>query len=98
MIIVLIYNETYLSNKISSFVVLDIDECTEETHSCDINAVCNNSPGSYKCTCKDGFYGDYIDEKIYHRVSNYFFDKVCEFRFKQAFGLEKIPLLLVELI
>ena len=35
-------------------VVSDIDECTNETHSCDVNAVCNN-------TCKDGFYRDGIN-------------------------------------
>ena len=34
------------------FVVLDIDECANETHSCDVNALCNNTPRSYKCTCK----------------------------------------------
>jgi len=45
-------------------VVLDIDECTEETHSCDVNAVCNNTQGSYICTCKDEIYGDYTNEKI----------------------------------
>ena len=44
-----------------SFVVLDIDECTDGTHSCDVNATCNNTPGSYICTCKDGFRGDGIN-------------------------------------
>ena len=43
------------------FVVLDIDECNNETHSCDVDAVCNNTQGSYNCTCKDGFYRDGIN-------------------------------------
>ena len=42
-------------------VVSDIDECTNRTHSCDVNAVCNNTRGSYNCTCKDGFHGDGIN-------------------------------------
>ena len=43
------------------FFVLDVDECTKGTHSCDVNAVCANTLGSYNCTCKDGFYGDGIN-------------------------------------
>jgi len=44
-----------------SFVSSDVNECTEETHNCDVDAVCNNTRGSYNCTCKDGFYGDGIN-------------------------------------
>ncbi|XP_044181701.1 nephronectin-like [Acropora millepora] len=35
----------------------DIDECSSanEFHQ---NATCNNTKGSYNCTCKDGFEGD----------------------------------------
>ncbi|KAL9961339.1 hypothetical protein ACROYT_G030257 [Oculina patagonica] len=34
------------------------DECTAATHTCDANAVCSNTHGSYNCTCKQGFAGD----------------------------------------
>ena len=43
------------------FVALDIDECTNGTHNCSVNAVCNDTRGSYNCTCKDGFHGDGIN-------------------------------------
>ena len=36
----------------------DIDECTTNTHKCDANAQCNNTDGSYNCSCREGFYGD----------------------------------------
>ena len=41
--------------------VIDIDECTIGTHTCDVNAVCNNIIGSYNCTCKDSFHGNGIN-------------------------------------
>ena len=58
------YIETfpYISKlKYSSWFLLDMDECTDGTHKCHVNAVCNNTSGSYNCTCKDGFYGDGIN-------------------------------------
>ncbi|XP_067047545.1 pro-epidermal growth factor-like [Acropora muricata] len=37
----------------------DIDECASGIHNC-INgtAICTNTLGSYKCTCKSGYHGD----------------------------------------
>ena len=40
------------------FVCLDIDECDMETNSCDVNAVCTNTDGSYTCSCLSGYSGD----------------------------------------
>ena len=36
----------------------DVDECDESIHNCDENAFCNDWPGSYNCSCIDGFEGD----------------------------------------
>ena len=36
----------------------DINECMEESHSCDRErGVCENTDGSYRCSCKDGYTG-----------------------------------------
>lgn len=42
----------------SSFAPADQDECSGEDHNCNLNADCVNTPGSYRCACKDGFVGD----------------------------------------
>ena len=36
----------------------DIDECSASIRPCDVNANCQNSYGSYTCSCKSGFYGN----------------------------------------
>ena len=38
----------------------DINECTANVHNCDANAFCNNTEGSYKCTCSSGYDGNGI--------------------------------------
>ena len=39
-------------------LVLDLDECTTNSHTCDVNAVCQNTVGSHTCSCKAGYTGD----------------------------------------
>ena len=39
------------------FNCVDKNECLEAP--CDVNAVCENTPGRYQCTCKDGYSGKY---------------------------------------
>ncbi|MGH0122057.1 UNVERIFIED_CONTAM: hypothetical protein FKN15_001782 [Acipenser sinensis] len=37
---------------------LDADECAEATDDCHIDALCQNTPKSFKCICKPGYKGD----------------------------------------
>jgi len=39
-------------------VLADIDEC--RMHPCDVEALCHNEPGSFKCACRQGYAGDGI--------------------------------------
>ena len=48
-----------LKNFLTSLcLVLDLDECTTNSHTCDVNAVCQNTAGSHTCSCKAGYTGD----------------------------------------
>ena len=40
------------------YLITDIDECSTNSHSCDVNAICNNIRGSYTCVCQVGYSGD----------------------------------------
>ena len=42
----------------SSYTLSVIDECITNHHSCDVNAICQNTVGSYNCSCKPGYSGD----------------------------------------
>ncbi len=35
----------------------DVDECKDNDHNCDENAVCSNTIGSFNCICNGGFIG-----------------------------------------
>ena len=39
-------------------VLIDIDECSNNSHDCSANAICTNNEGSYTCLCIDGYSGD----------------------------------------
>ena len=39
------------------FSLLDINECTANTHNCHAQAFCNNTADSYRCTCNPGYSG-----------------------------------------
>ena len=45
-------------NDLSMYLIIEIDECSTNSHSCDVNAVCSNTPGSHNCTCKAEYSGD----------------------------------------
>ena len=36
----------------------DVDECTDAPDTCDVNAVCSNTDGSYTCLCNAGYSGN----------------------------------------
>lgn len=36
---------------------LDVNECSSNQHECGPYATCYNTPGSYKCKCKDDYRG-----------------------------------------
>ena len=42
----------------SIYYFADIDECDTGKHQCDSHAFCNNTKGSYICTCKPGYFGN----------------------------------------
>ena len=43
---------------VNVILVSDVDECTTDTHNCDVNAVCTDTDGSFTCACNSGYSGD----------------------------------------
>ena len=37
---------------------VDIDECATNLDTCDLNAECTDTDGSFNCTCNHGYVGD----------------------------------------
>ena len=48
---------SYFYYHIFCIMLLDIDECSNGSHDCDVNANCTNTNGSHSCTCKEGYTG-----------------------------------------
>ena len=43
-----------------SNTLADFDECSNNTHNCDLNATCNNTYGNFSCICSTGYEGSGI--------------------------------------
>lgn len=51
-LIYVLWNKGFLN------ISTDVDECASDYHDCDVNAVCQNTAGSYTCRCKAGYTGN----------------------------------------
>ena len=42
----------------TSLLITDVDECEAGNHTCDENAECTNTEGTFNCTCRSSYFGD----------------------------------------
>ena len=57
--VVAIVNVLLVDSLTRIFTLIDIDECANATtNNCDSNANCTNTPGSFTCTCNQGYTGN----------------------------------------
>ena len=52
--------EVYIIGIILQYTITDVDECTQATDDCHLNATCDNTIGSYSCECATGLTGNGI--------------------------------------
>ena len=75
------------------FSLVDIDECKLNTDECDINASCNNTEGSYLCTCNSGYQGTGLictGKRVIQVVHNHYkTGTVKSCNIQQSFLIEK---------
>ena len=38
-----------------AFICLDVNECDDNPNYCQVGGQCVNTPGSYRCSCKEGY-------------------------------------------
>ena len=50
-----------LATCVHAYIYVDFDECIHEMDNCHENATCNNTYGSFECTCNAGFEGNGIN-------------------------------------
>ena len=41
-----------------NLITTDIDECKEQKNNCTSKQICVNNPGSFECSCKNGYHMD----------------------------------------
>uniref|UniRef100_A0A8C9MZC3 Signal peptide, CUB domain and EGF like domain containing 1 n=1 Tax=Serinus canaria TaxID=9135 RepID=A0A8C9MZC3_SERCA len=58
-------------------VLPDVDECAEATDDCHIDAICQNTPKSYKCICKPGYKGEGKQCEDIDECENDFYNGGC---------------------
>ena len=46
---------------VPDFLIADENECETGKHNCDANATCENTDGSFVCTCKPAYFGNGVN-------------------------------------